>query len=212
MIYYQGRSLFIHIPRTSGISLSKAVLNQANPEATGVNVILGYRSSGLWRHSTANQLRKALPDWHDLTRFTIVRNPWRIVESTYRNLHRAALRMESGELWTTDSLKAWVDEACEKPFGEFVVWHYGFLSRGFYDHWGLEWDTHNDLGVKAFRFEDLDRHWPEICDLMQLPENTVRPHENAAEPAEMDWTAKSVAFIRSRCEHDFVMFDYPRHP
>lgn len=215
MIYYEHRSLFIHIPRTSGVSVARAVLTQKDPEATGVNVVLGHGLGPYWRHAAAHVLREAVPEWDspDLRKFTIVRNPWRICESTYRQFRRKQEQIADGLCtWFDPEIKERVARHAESSFEEFVLSHFDYLRQGFFAHWALEWGTFEELGVRPFRFEELGRDWPEVCDLLQLPRSTARPWDNAAAPCETVWTDQAVEFIHRRCRFDFEMFGYPEQP
>ena len=215
MIYYEHRSVFIHIPRTSGLSVSKAVLAQKNPELSGVNVILGHGLGPFWRHVQAHVLQTALPEWElsELKKFTIVRNPWRICESTYRYFRRKHQQILGGAAeWFDSEIQDTSKRCAESSFEEFILSHFQYLRKGFFAHWGLEWDTFRDLGVVAFQFEELDGNWPRVCELLQLPRATPRPWENGTVPRKTLWTDRAVGFIRQRCALDFELFGYPRHP
>ena len=202
MIHYESKSLFIHIPRTSGISIARAVLSQ-DLEIRAPSVILGYNLGMFWRHSQAHKLKDLLPDWDVLEKFTIVRNPWRIAESSYRHFHQ-----KQQALPLDHSFQAILGPLCALPFGDFVIHTLDFLRKGFFAHWALEWETFNDLGVKAFKFEDLD--WGEVSRILQI--EGPRPHENAAPPQPMEWTDEAVSFLKSRCSLDFELFGYPECP
>lgn len=215
MIYYQHRALFIHIPRTSGISVSKAVLNQSDPEFTGVNVVLGLGLGKFWRHSQAHVLQRELPEFKApvLKKFTIVRSPWRICESTYRHFRFKDRQFSSkAASWVDPEVRDELRRYKEQSFEDFVLSHFQYLQGGFFAHWALEWDTLRDLGVKAFRFEDLDSDWPRICELLELPRETPRPEENASPPCETRWSEEAVDFIRRKCSLDLKLFAYPPHP
>jgi hypothetical protein len=215
MIYYEYRSLFIHIPRTSGLSVAKAVLSQKDPEHSGVNVILGHGLGPFWRHAPAQFLKDALPEWASprLKKFTIIRNPWRICESTFRQFRWKFHQVTSGACsWFDVETNRTLKRCSTCPFADFVLSHFQYLRRGFFAHWGLEWGSYRDLGVEAFRFEELERYWPRLCKWMQLPVGTPRPWENAAPPVETVWTEPAMEFIQERCELDFDLFGYPRHP
>lgn len=214
MIYYENRSLFIHIPRTSGLSVAKAVLTQEDPELS-VNVVLGRGPEPFRRHSQAHVLQTALPDWNSpwLKKFTVIRNPWRICESTYRQFRLVQRRLEEGEMgWMDPELQKAVTEEAKQSFETFVFSHFEYLRKGFFAHWALEWDTYRDLGVEAVRFEELDQRWPRICKWLQLPETTPRPWVNAGVPSATAWTEPMQNFLRERCQLDFELFGYPRHP
>lgn len=211
MIYYKDRAVFVHIPRTSGISLSYAVLNQRSPHEAGLNVVLG-ELSPFRRHVTANDLQNILADWDEIQKITFVRNPWRICESHYRHFCERHYQHSVNGQWTTSKFHKFAAQVSEMPFEEFVPWHFKYLKKGFYDHWAQDWKTNQALGVRAFRFENLDEVWPEVCEIMRLPRDIPRPKENGAPRAKLEWSDEAIAFIQERCELDFELFDYPRCP
>ena len=210
MIYYENRSLFIHIPRTSGISICQAVLSQCCPHDTGLNVVLGHGIGRFHRHIQAHNLAGILRDWQILEKYAVVRNPWRICESFYR--HVLQQHRDVDRIWASSQHRQFLTKASEMEFSQFVVWHFEFLRRGFFHHWCCSWETDSPLDVMAFRFEQLDDDWPKICRLLLIPQDTPRPRENASPRMELTWSEEAIAFIRDRCSLDFELFDYPEHP
>lgn len=214
MIYFERRALFIHIPRTSGMSISKAVLDSNHPD---LNVVLGDNFGPFGRHAQAHLLKDSIQNFDQIQKICVIRNPWRIVESTYRLSIKIALEIKQGEHeWMrTKEKQIWL-KSLKQTFEEFVFEYFKYLRKGFYAHWCLEWGTFHDLGVKAFAFESIQEHWPHICEILQLPTETILPHENSAAikiiNEDINWTQDAIEFIKSHCELDFQLFNYPRQP
>jgi hypothetical protein len=213
MIYFSGRSLFIHIPRTSGMSISKAVLDLNHPD---LNVVLGAHFGPFSRHAQANVLKDAISDFDKIHKFCIIRNPWRIVESTYRLAIKLATELKQMKhRWMLEEAKQIWLKTLNISFEEFVIENFDYLQKGFYAHWCLEWGTFKNLGIEAYKFENLNHEWPHICQLLQLPEDTVLPHENEATDITSEnivWTQAAIDFVVPRCGLDFKKFHYPKDP
>ena len=214
MIYFERRALFIHIPRTSGMSISKAVLDSNHPD---LNVVLGVDFGPFCRHSHAHFLKDTIQDFDQIQKFCVMRSPWRIVESTYRLAIKLGNELTQGHHeWMRPAAKQVWLTSLEQTFEEFVLKNFKYLRKGFYAHWCMEWETFRNLDVKTFAFESIHDHWPQICEILQVPNHTTLPHENSAAcdriDARIQWTPDSIQFIQSRCELDFKLFDYASQP
>ena len=196
MIYIPERFLFIHIPRTSGINLCRSVLLCSPEPDPHVNIVMAsYCSSSVWwRHSQASLLKPTLSEWDSehFQKVTIIRNPWEIVESSWRYLVRRGLQ---------PSLS----------FSEWVLQHFSYLRHGFYDHWCCDWITGDDLGVDVLRFETLYQSWSTIGRMLEIPISPKVAH-NSGGDMDLHWTPQAVEFIGSRCQGDFARFGYPDRP
>ncbi|TWT58887.1 hypothetical protein KOR42_22740 [Thalassoglobus neptunius] len=201
MIYAKGRYCFIHIPRTSGISICRAVMDQSMGES-GPDMLLGdgfQRKFKLWRHSRALMIRKRVPDWDQIIRFAVMRNPWRICESSYHHFRGLSHDMNHPKIaqWR------------QMEFSEFVVDHYAFLQvgGGFWHHWCCDRDG-NDIGVEALLFERFD--WDRVQEILQI--QVERPRVNGADSSPVVWTPEAEEFIRVRTVRDRERFNYPDSP
>lgn len=212
MIYLADRSVFIHIPRTSGISLCQALASHPDLETLAPSIVLGYGIGEVSRHTTANSLKDQLSDWNRIQKVTIVRNPWRLAESTYRHFQEKNGQVKAGVLpWYAPGYCDWLDMIASLSFSEFIVQRMDHLRHGFFTHWCQEWGTFADLGVETFRMEDLDLEWPKLLDALGIP-HVPRPAVNESRKSPLEWTDEAVEFLRSRCSRDFELFGYPDGP
>jgi hypothetical protein len=218
MIYYEARSLFIHIPRTSGISVSLAVMNsEQDVEVAGPNIILGHGLGPFWRHSQASKIKDHLQEFHapDFRKVAIIRNPWRICESMYFHFLANADKVRAGKYdWGKAEFRNLMLEFEQVPFSQFVTRHFAYLDLGFWPHWCLDWETNGDLGVVPYKFEDLDTRWSALMQDIGVDGATPRPRANRsiADHGTVTWTEEAVEFIAARCGYDFDTFGYPRNP
>jgi hypothetical protein len=212
MIHIPGHSLFVHIPKTSGMSLS--VLAQRNRygwEDGAPNIVLGEMSQCMRRHSTALELRNEIPEFFSIQKWTIIRNPWRIFESAYRFFCGRAEAMRAGHSrWKGTAFQREVETLLADEFPGFVQTAYGYMTQGgFFSHWCTDWNG-ADWGIEVLKYEQLD--WPRICDLLMVPHNAPRPLYNASEPQRCEWTKEAIDIVRCRCWDDFSRFGYDDVP
>jgi len=208
MIYsLKHRFVFIHIPRTGGTSITRALLRATYPDAVVDMLEL--------KHAGAEEIRRMVGrDWGDCYRFCTVRSPWEIAASDYRLIRQSArgLRWDSG----LHQMRRWIEHVrhvATLDFGQFVEMFYltratarvrpgGFWPTYCQDRFGRE------LGVEAIRFEDLSARWPEIvarCNLKPID----LPHVNGADPGIPTlWTPELVAAIGEWCAEDIRRFGF----
>ena len=124
MISDQYRCVYVHIPKTAGTSIERA-LGWIGDDVIGPYGTVPY---GVQDHRTLNELRLAMPtaDFDAYFKFTFVRNPWARVVSWYRNVisdavHRgnfgiaadSTLRdflVRHGSTWGLQPLRYWIGD------------------------------------------------------------------------------------------------------
>ena len=133
MISFQKRFLFVHIPKTAGNSIQSILRHYSEDEIVALRAEqdgierFGIRNPNykIKKHSTLAEYRAALGEarFHDLYRFTCVRNPWDRMVSYYfrptqnveawdrREFKKLILKVLS----VTDYLR--LDEGESDPFG-----------------------------------------------------------------------------------------------
>ena len=212
MIYVPGRCLFIHIPRTAGTSIKTAFIRHVNP-LSGYMVQMTDMPYRFRRHARAAELAVIVSNWFRITRFAIIRNPWTALPSMYRYWHALADK-HKGNLKTIGSkLRNQIELVLENTFAEWVPKHCRYLEpgQGHWHHFCLS-ATGEPLGVKAYKFEELDKWWSEIAELLRIPTDTPLPKLNQGKDVPTEWTDESVAWVRQHFSDDISRFDYPREP
>lgn len=212
MIYFRDRFLFVHIPRTAGMSVTSAITQSKDPD---MNIVCGVDFGPFYRHIQSHKLKDLIPDFYNIKRFCIVRNPFEIVESTYRFATKLGHELNLGmhPHMRETAKKIWL-KSLEQTFEEFVLEYFDYLDTGFYAHWCFNWDTKRSLGIRTFEFKELKDKWKDILDILEIDTKIVLPHENKAEidNANIKWTDDVVNFINLNCELDFKYFGYKRTP
>jgi len=76
--FYESKTIFIHIPKTAGISLVKSIFGDVTLE--------GHRSVSFYKQVFGNR-------YSDFFTFTIVRNPWDRLYSAYKFLEKGGINI-----------------------------------------------------------------------------------------------------------------------
>lgn len=177
MIYCQGKFLFVHIPRTAGMSIT----NTLAPIVTNPGIFEGYSliASGtdIWRtfhrHSTANDLARLIPDWDDIYKFAVYRPDEEIFESDYR-LHKSYHdKIGNGKL-----SRCWektVKISRNENLEEFIErrWKPWIREKTCWEYWTGNYDFHK------FQFSDIKNEFKTILKDLNLEEVELK-HLNGA--------------------------------
>lgn len=220
MIHIPSTSLFLHIPRTSGMSIVQTCLGhhcRHNLEDAAPNVVTGWVNSSIHRHATAYAAKTMFSDFDAVEKFAIIRSPWRMVESMFRWFVGRADAMDNG---LSRHAGTPFHETCRRyrdmGFTRFVVDHFTYLNEGgFWKHWCSDHRTGALYDVEPIRFEDLDdpEVWNRVLRLLRIQGDAPRPKPNAAVSCvECVWSYETIHFINDRCDDDFDRFCYSRSP
>jgi len=163
----QKRFVFVHIPRTAGISVCMSL----KPYVSS-SVIF---DTWIGRHRTAAEIKRLIgPVWDECFRFCIWRPVSEITESFHRLVTQAwAMREHIRDpLWLE-----FVSRTHELSADELWA-SIGWPSDD--EPWRLLWLTDNgvDLGVTVYDFCNLRDAWPDICGHCHVPTNIPLLHLN----------------------------------
>jgi len=223
-VSHSHRFVFIHIPKTGGLSLRHAFQEQnADLEFVGyaiwdlpkeqrtpelVRMIrLAYCNDALasfpLHHLPAAILRKMLPRevWDQYFKFAFVRNPWdRLVSSYY--FYQVNLGYESFRQQYPD-----VVAMCERcgDFGTFIR-EYAMYVPDMTSH--LVDDSGNISVDFVGRFERLHEDWNKVGAKIGL--NLSLPHENRSEHEHYRkyYTAETRRIVEQQFARDIELFGY----
>lgn len=212
MIVSPNRFVFIHIPRTGGMAISNTVASVLS-EIPDTSILLsgdGDIASAPWRHSRACEVAGTIPTWRDIRRFSVIRNPWDIVLSSWNLLRRDSHSLNESKHLTTDSVQVYCDfirDSLSMSFDEWIPWHFEYLREagGFWNYWCLGAQG-EDLGVRHVRFEQLNESWPNLCELMGIPPVALR-HDNRSASC-VDWSPRAIREVAELCRGDIERFDW----
>lgn len=207
MIYnLKHNFVFIHIPRTAGMSISRAIF-EALPSS--------YMNLSEWRHRYAmeiqhmEELRDQFPTMY---KFAVIRNPWDIVESDYSFTTKEIQEPTFTRRMTCQD--GWIrrlERTRGSGFIEFIAREYlgglnPVLEGGFYKTWCRKMNG-DSLGVDYVRFTNLKERWPHICQQIGIPICTL-PRDNVEKRQKCIWTVAAIEAIADLCIKDLEKFDF----
>ena len=204
-IDHQGRrSLFVHIPKTGGTSIETwlkgigplRLYRNGIPQALKVSA----------QHLTYTDIRLILGDDYFDYGFTIVRNPFRRLESEYRM--RSDLATD-GVLGRVAVFPVWVRTQIEMM--QKAVFHQDGHFRPQIDYVSNH--------IEIFRFEEgIDSIIAKVSAKTGLPMPAETPHEmrprryDAARHGALEWDMPLVNLVRRTYAADFETFGYKSEP
>jgi len=184
--------LFIHIPKTAGVSL--------------IGAYEDYYADA--RHSPALVYKLLLgKEYGQFSTFSIVRNPWARVFSAYTFLMKGGLSgtdPEMGQILKEQSptfeqfVKEWLPKNGVCSYGHFVPQH------EFVCGWG------NDVIVNhIIKLENLDKDWPDLADALNIPLRKIQ-HVNASTKDDYRnyYDNESIEVVRKLYKKDIELFKY----
>jgi hypothetical protein len=186
-------AIFVHIPKTAGTSLKRALGFPRVGKAKGK-----YR-----KHHTIPEMQQIIPAevWERAFKFAIVRNPWDRMASYYRFMKRKAAEKFGREDFP--DFDRWLSEVLENP--DLYNTNYQPQAAWLYNEEG-------DLLVDYVgRFEDLDEAYQHICQALDVDVPPDLRHINSSQytGSYRDfYTEESQALVSRICARDLEYFNY----
>jgi|GEM_PF-3524243 len=205
---YSPRFVFIHIPRTGGISITSALAASAPQSCVHIE---NHRHDYAWiiRHRLGTEC------WNRKFVFSMIRSPWEIIASSYRLAKRdvAAMKVDQhfaamDNTWTRYLRTFEVD----MDFGTYVKRDIlsgitGVAQGGFWRTWCCDAIDGADLGVTAYLYDRLEIDWPIIAARCGVPDAHL-PRLNTTDPEPAPWTDELVAKVGDLCKDDILRFHF----
>ena len=198
-IEYSGKKiLFIHIPKTGGTSIEKG-LGEIAPLRMCIRAIPGFTRVPPEHFTHQNIYSLFGEDYFDYV-FTVVRNPYKRLESEYRMRSLLAKEQFFNEL---PKFPYWVEQIIEKTkvdryiFANHLRPQIEFVGRGVY----------------VYRYEDgLENIAQKVSETagisLKLPEQRLLETNNTN--IEITWTGESIRLVNEFYAEDFKAFNYPK--
>ena len=205
----ERKLLFVHIPKTGGSSIEKALGLFSNWRVEDRERLFGLIqspilkrqafSSNFLQHLSLRDIQLVLPEWNKYYRFAFVRNPWDKLVSIYSNTDHNLLMQAQAQGIELKGIE----------FPEFIhriaeIQHIHLLPQ--YDFIYAE----NGQCLVNFigRFEQLQEDFAQVCQTLnldiQLPHHNVSVHT----PYQDYYTEESKAWVGERYQVDIETFNY----
>lgn len=170
MISHKHKFVFIHIPKTGGTSIGNAFDVKVTKDGSSID----YNIKG--KHYTALEYRNKFKDeLSKYFKFTVVRNPWDLVNSLYHymwhsNYEHPRRWRDSTSLPLNWSLKEWIKS---KEFSEMGPMHViGIPHRNMLD-WIIN-DNKKLIVNFVCRFETLQEDLNKVCYKIGIPHKKLK--------------------------------------
>lgn len=212
----QDRLIMIHVPKTAGTSMMKALGRNKYrderplPKYSLPNVIRKLKGIDLpGIHAKGQDYKRVIGEqtWEDIFSFAFVRNPWDLMVSSYFWWLQIA----------PNSSKREVCEQAEKirlldGFSGFIDSDYG--SKMINDQYGsmADWivDDKNQIIVKFVgKFENLENDWQHIGRIINLKDTRLFHHNKSNHFSYRDYyNPQTKKLIENRFEWIIEQFEY----
>jgi len=212
LVSHTHRFVFIHIYKTAGTSIAKALrpYNVSPYKRRSAKILkrLGFPFPSQWdaglsvEHKTAIEARQQLgPDvYDDFFSFAFVRNPWDWQVSTYQHISRNPKHALHEDIYRLGSFESYVQWLCDPSV----------TQRD--DRCQIDFlrDAHGNLMVDFIgRFESLGPDFETVCQRIGI--NATLPKLNSAE-RRVDYRTwyddRTIDLIGTKYAKDIGQFDY----
>lgn len=202
LISRDKKFVFVHVPKTGGDSVSRALADVADIDG----------SAGNLKHWSARRICNSMfpigdQNWSDFLSFGVIRNPWEQVHSDYHFCRSHPVPPESVGGWRDKVVR------CKQiSFAEFVVdmcGQHGRAGSGLFAHY-LADRSGNQMVTQVLRHERLAEDFAGICQSLSLPTiNLPRVNVTRGRPGYRDeYDDRSRFLVSRKFADDIERFDY----
>lgn len=195
IINYAKRFGFVHIPRTGGASIEKAI------EAITTDSLFEIRN--VHAHEPIWATWKRLPpEVKEFSWYCSIRYPWEIMESEYR-LIRFIL---ANNVEPDEKHKKYLQYVTEHGFHEYIERQYFGTSRPL--AYGGFWKSYccidgNEVGVKPIRVTHFQEDFDAFYEQHGLPKTQLTHEHILPEPRQV-WLAEQLDKVVEFCYYDML--------
>lgn len=167
-IYPHLKALFVHVPKTAGTAIERALCEDPKRTVGGHTTALGYR-------------RLFPDDFSNYFKFAVVRHPVSRFLSAWRYLRGMPINdaLNNAEIHACGSFSMWMDSVHREPEKLDRIVHFLPASRF------LCGEAGQLLVDRLFHYESLESDWMTICETLALPKLAL-PTLNASK-MELAW-------------------------
>jgi len=200
-IRHEQKIIFVHIPKTAGNSITKAL-----SEVDNVPNKKRKKSPKIAKHAKAFEVRYLLGEdiWEDYFTFSFVRNPWDLMVSSYKWWRQKA----------ANRVKRYANVARKiqsMDFQEFVNSKYGkYMINERYGNF-FDWLSNGEEIMVDFvgKVENINEDWAKICEINNL-DHIEMPHENKTDRVSYRdyYNDETRQMVAKRFQKSIKYFDY----
>ena len=212
MICHELKTIFIHIPKTAGVSVTHAIMSHITGRDTSGEI--GHLSSELKEQFSVRnkqkhkQARKFVPEdisqnlWNEYYKFTFVRNPWDRAVSEFHWRHSLEKRKPSTDF--KEFLNYCGERIQDKNNSKRdIYWTHAQTQKSYVTN-------HNGKLIldDTFRFEDMDNNIKIISEKLNVPIN-LKKHNSSRHHHYRDYyDEESKEMVSKLYKEDIEMFGY----
>jgi hypothetical protein len=189
--FYESKTIFIHIPKTAGISLVKSFFGDVTLE--------GHRSVSYYKQVFKNR-------YSDFFTFTIVRNPWDRLYSSYKFLQKGGINIHDKNAFETHL-------SIYKDFEDFVLKGLNEKIISEITHFIPQHEFICDKNGKIIvdyvgKFENLNKVVDKINDILKS-EFKLEHHNKTNKKDYKDiYTTEMIVKVNQIYQKDIDIFEY----
>ena len=189
--FYSTRTIFIHIPKTAGVSLVKSIFGHVTLE--------GHRSVSFYKQVFGTR-------YSDFFTFTIVRNPWERLYSAYKFLEKGGMNTHDKNAFEAH-LSIYKNFECFilNGLNKKIIWE----IMHFIPQYDFVCDNNGKIIVDYVgKFENLKKSVDEINDI--LNSNFELEHHNKTNKKDYKdiYTTEMIEKVHHIYQKDIDIFEY----
>ena len=209
MIIHELKTVFIHIPKTAGVSIVHSLIsNVLEYETTGnikdlpTNIKQRFSVSGQQKHKRAKEYFPAditHQMWNDYYKFTFVRNPWDRAVSEFHWRHNQPNNKPSKDF------KKFLSHCEERITGKKkgIYWTHAQTQKSYIT------DAEGNIILNdVFKFEDMTNSIKIISDKLNIPIELKQHNTSNHKYYKEYYNNETEAIVRRLYKDDIELFDY----
>ena len=189
--FYESKTIFIHIPKTAGISLVKSIFGDVTLE--------GHRSVSYYKQVFKNR-------YSDFFTFTVVRNPWDRLYSSYKFLQKGGINIHDKNAFETHlSIYKDFEDFVLNGLNEKIIWE----IMHFIPQYEFVCDNNREIIVDYVgQFENLNKSVDKINDILKSEFELDHHNKNDKKDYKDTYTAKMIEKVHQVYQKDIDIFQY----
>ena len=189
--FYESKTIFIHIPKTAGISLVKSIFGDVTLE--------GHRSVSFYKQVFGNR-------YSDFFTFTIVRNPWDRLYSAYKFLQKGGINIHDENAFETHlSIYKDFEDFVLNGLNEKIIWEIMHLIP----QYEFVCDKNGKIIVDYVgRFENLKKSVDKINDILKSDFKLEHHNKTNKKDYKDIYTTEMIEKVHQIYQKDIDIFEY----